>query len=224
MEPLVCSCATRYPPERARRGTPVCRDWRGAARRSRDGAYTSATACGTTDIWTQVNFYPVFVSADPDSADVKTVADHVDHIANVTGRAQYVRLLLLLERRTYTYVLAALALGAIMTASRAAPSDLKTSQLTLFSCVLLIPTIPSPRRALTPKIRRSRNCTAADGPRTNCAASPGATSFVCSQLRRTWRARWRARALRQHRTSTRSAQISRRGTSCSSEVEAVFFL
>ena len=48
------------------------------------------TACATTDIWTQVNFYSAFVSADPDSADVKVVADHVDHIASVTGRAQYV--------------------------------------------------------------------------------------------------------------------------------------
>ncbi|KAI9442651.1 hypothetical protein H4582DRAFT_1929831 [Lactarius indigo] len=34
-----------------------------------------------------VNFHPGFVSADPDRADVKAVADHVDHIASVTGRA-----------------------------------------------------------------------------------------------------------------------------------------
>ena len=228
MEPLLCSCPARYPPECARRGAPVCGDWRGAARWCRDGTPMSPTAYGTTDIWTQVNFYPGFVSADPDSADVKAVADHVDHIANVTGRAQYVHLLLLPKKKTHThthtYVLAALALGATMTASRAAPSDLKTSQLTLSSCVLLIPTTASPRHALTLKLRRSRNCTAADGPRTTCAASPGATSFACLQLRRTWRARWRARALRQHRTYTRSAQISRRGTSCSGEMEAVFFL
>ena len=30
------------------------------------------------------------MSAEPDSADVEAVADHVDHIASVTGRAQYV--------------------------------------------------------------------------------------------------------------------------------------
>ncbi|KAH9012897.1 membrane dipeptidase-domain-containing protein [Lactarius pseudohatsudake] len=34
-----------------------------------------------------VNFHPGFVSADPDRADVKAVADHVDHIASVTGHA-----------------------------------------------------------------------------------------------------------------------------------------
>lgn len=45
------------------------------------------TGVGQRDGVVMVNFYPVFVSADPDSADVKTVADHVDHIANVTGRA-----------------------------------------------------------------------------------------------------------------------------------------
>ena len=83
--------------------------------------------------------------------------------------------------------------------------------------------ITASRSDSTLKLRRSRNCTAADGPRTTCAASPGATSFACLQLRRTWRVRWRARALRQHRTYTRSAQISQRGTSCSSEVEAVLF-
>lgn len=149
MEPLLSSCAARYPSECARRGAPVCGDWRGAARRGRDGAPTSPTAYGTTDICMQVNFYPGFVSADPDSADVKAVADHVDHIANVTGRAQYVRLLLLFRKKNTHSCVAALASGVTMTASRAAPSDLKTSQLTLSSCVLLIPTTPSPRHALT---------------------------------------------------------------------------
>jgi microsomal dipeptidase-like Zn-dependent dipeptidase len=37
----------------------------------------------------QVNFYPGFLSEDPDEADVETVADHFDHIASVAGRAQY---------------------------------------------------------------------------------------------------------------------------------------
>ncbi|KAH8984508.1 membrane dipeptidase-domain-containing protein [Lactarius akahatsu] len=63
------------PPERAGRGASACRDRRGAARRGRDGMRAS------------VNFHPGFVSADPDRADVKAVADHVDHIASVTGRA-----------------------------------------------------------------------------------------------------------------------------------------
>ena len=51
-----------------------------------------------TDIWSQINFYPGFVSADPDREDVKAV-DHVDHIANVTGHVQYVCLLLLPKKR-----------------------------------------------------------------------------------------------------------------------------
>lgn len=37
----------------------------------------------------QVNFAPDFV-ADPDEADVYAVADHVDHIAAVAGKEQYV--------------------------------------------------------------------------------------------------------------------------------------
>jgi microsomal dipeptidase-like Zn-dependent dipeptidase len=37
----------------------------------------------------QVNFYPGFLSEDPDKADVKVVADHIDHVARVAGRAQY---------------------------------------------------------------------------------------------------------------------------------------
>lgn len=45
------------------------------------------TGAGQLDGVVMVNFYNRFVSADPDSADVKTVADHVDHIASVTGRA-----------------------------------------------------------------------------------------------------------------------------------------
>lgn len=45
------------------------------------------TGVGQRDGVVMVNFLPAFVSADPDSADVKTVADHVDHIASVTGRA-----------------------------------------------------------------------------------------------------------------------------------------
>lgn len=32
----------------------------------------------------QINFYPGFV-ADEGKADVKAVADHVEHVANVTG-------------------------------------------------------------------------------------------------------------------------------------------
>lgn len=37
----------------------------------------------------QVNFAPHFV-ADPGKATVKKVADHVEHIANVAGKLQYV--------------------------------------------------------------------------------------------------------------------------------------
>ncbi|KAH9027654.1 membrane dipeptidase-domain-containing protein [Lactarius hengduanensis] len=43
-----------------------------------------------TDVWMQVNFLPGFVSEDPDRAEVKTVADYVDHIVSVAGRAQHV--------------------------------------------------------------------------------------------------------------------------------------
>ncbi|KAI0258173.1 membrane dipeptidase-domain-containing protein [Gloeopeniophorella convolvens] len=42
---------------------------------------------GQRDGVIMVNFYPRFVSEDPGDADVGTVADHVEHIANVTGRA-----------------------------------------------------------------------------------------------------------------------------------------
>ncbi|KAI9457104.1 membrane dipeptidase-domain-containing protein [Lactarius psammicola] len=45
------------------------------------------TGAGQRDGVVMVNFHPGFLSADPDSADVKDVADHVDHIASVTGRA-----------------------------------------------------------------------------------------------------------------------------------------
>ncbi|KAH9036794.1 membrane dipeptidase-domain-containing protein [Lactarius deliciosus] len=45
------------------------------------------TGPGQLDGVVMVNFHPGFVSADPDRADVKAVADHVDHIASVTGRA-----------------------------------------------------------------------------------------------------------------------------------------
>jgi len=45
------------------------------------------TGEGQRDGLVMVNFYSAFVSEDPDSADVKVVADHIDHIASVTGRA-----------------------------------------------------------------------------------------------------------------------------------------
>ncbi|KAH9012900.1 membrane dipeptidase-domain-containing protein [Lactarius pseudohatsudake] len=45
------------------------------------------TGAGQLDGVVMVNFHPGFVSADPDRADVKAVADHVDHIASVIGRA-----------------------------------------------------------------------------------------------------------------------------------------
>ena len=40
----------------------------------------------------QVNFAPQFV-ADPGKATVEKVADHVEHIANVAGKLQYVTFL-----------------------------------------------------------------------------------------------------------------------------------
>ena len=43
-----------------------------------------------TDAVVMVNFAPFFV-ADPGKADIKAVADHVDHIAKVAGKLQYVR-------------------------------------------------------------------------------------------------------------------------------------
>ncbi|KAI0319593.1 renal dipeptidase family [Amylostereum chailletii] len=41
---------------------------------------------GKVDGVVMVNFYPLFVSDDEDAADVKAVADHVDHIAGVIGK------------------------------------------------------------------------------------------------------------------------------------------
>lgn len=38
-------------------------------------------------IFSQVNFSPSFI-ADEGEANVQAVADHVEHIANVTGKAQ----------------------------------------------------------------------------------------------------------------------------------------
>jgi len=43
---------------------------------------------GKTDAVVMVNFAPFFVA--PDVADVNIVANHVDHIANVAGKKQYV--------------------------------------------------------------------------------------------------------------------------------------
>ena len=36
-----------------------------------------------------VNFAPFFLAPDGEDADVRKVADHVEHIANVTGKKQY---------------------------------------------------------------------------------------------------------------------------------------
>jgi len=44
----------------------------------------------TLVIFLQVNFAPFFV-ADPGNATVYTVADHVEHIAKVAGKKQYVQ-------------------------------------------------------------------------------------------------------------------------------------
>jgi len=44
---------------------------------------------GLYSIFTQVNFAPQFV-ADPGNATVEGVADHIEHIANVSGKLQYV--------------------------------------------------------------------------------------------------------------------------------------
>ena len=41
-----------------------------------------------TDAVVMVNFFPVFV-AEPGKATVQVVADHIEHIANITGKAQY---------------------------------------------------------------------------------------------------------------------------------------
>jgi hypothetical protein len=38
----------------------------------------------------QVNFVPEYVSADQEKADLKAVVDHIEHIASVIGRKQYV--------------------------------------------------------------------------------------------------------------------------------------
>jgi microsomal dipeptidase-like Zn-dependent dipeptidase len=38
----------------------------------------------------QVNFVPEYVSADQEKADLKAVVDHIEHIASMIGRKQYV--------------------------------------------------------------------------------------------------------------------------------------
>jgi microsomal dipeptidase-like Zn-dependent dipeptidase len=48
----------------------------------------------------QVNFAPYFV-AGPGKATVEKVADHVEHIANVAGKLQYVSFL---QFASYTYI------------------------------------------------------------------------------------------------------------------------
>ena len=47
-------------------------------------------------VFVQVNFAPQFV-ADPGEAKVEKVADHVEHIANVAGKLQYVTLCFTLQ-------------------------------------------------------------------------------------------------------------------------------
>ena len=37
---------------------------------------------------TMVNFYPAFLLPAGQKADVKTVADHIDYIASISGKAQ----------------------------------------------------------------------------------------------------------------------------------------
>ncbi|KAI0058039.1 hypothetical protein BV25DRAFT_1811576 [Artomyces pyxidatus] len=44
------------------------------------------TGPGQRDAVVMVNFYPAFVSPDPDTANVSTIADHVEHIAKIAGR------------------------------------------------------------------------------------------------------------------------------------------
>lgn len=87
----------------------------------------------------QVNFYPGFLSVDPDEADVKAVADHIDHIARVAGRAQYASPSIFtpsyVELSRYTAVVA-LGSGVTTTASIAALADWKTCRTTQPSCVL----------------------------------------------------------------------------------------
>ena len=46
---------------------------------------------GKVDGVVMVNFMPDFV-ADPGEANIKRVADHVEHIARVAGKKQYVQL------------------------------------------------------------------------------------------------------------------------------------
>lgn len=45
---------------------------------------------GKVDGVVMVNFSPYFV-ANPEEANVKLVADHVEHIARVAGKKQYVQ-------------------------------------------------------------------------------------------------------------------------------------
>jgi hypothetical protein len=55
-----------------------------------------------------------------------------------------------------------------------------------------------------PSSHRLRSCTRAGGTPTNWAASRAATFYACLRRRRTWRAKWRARASHPRKIYTRS--------------------
>ncbi len=158
----------------------------------------------------QVNFNAPFVSADPDSADVKTVADHVDYIASVTGRAQYVCPSSIRKRNEH-WRTGSVGIGSDYDGVEDTPEGLEDVSTYPAPGRALLPFGPIPLCALIRKLFRSRNCTAVDGLRKNCGALLGVISCACSRVQRMWRARWRARASRRRRTYTTSARMSRRG-------------
>lgn len=57
--------------------------------RKEDGNAGEGEGEGMNDGVVMVNFAPMFVAADGE-ATVERVADHIEHIANVAGKEQYV--------------------------------------------------------------------------------------------------------------------------------------
>ena len=56
----------------------------------RKSAFHTEMRLGPVYSLMQVNFVPEYVSADKEKADLKAVVDHIEHIASVIGRKQYV--------------------------------------------------------------------------------------------------------------------------------------
>ena len=151
MEPLRCPRCLRCLAERAGRGAPARRHRGRSTRCGGDGTKTTPPKLAPlryqnmrrelTRFLTQVNFVPEYVTADRTKADLKTVADHIDHIASVIGRKQCVSLALLRLERADSLLLWGIvsALEVTMTAWTPLQTDSRTSRPSPRSCVPLFP-------------------------------------------------------------------------------------